>query len=293
MRLPSGEYRPTLVEELLTADCVSQQALTTYKLLWFAASWLPGVLLFPFNWLLEAPLYSLISRHDQEASRRLCWLSSCVAVPLVSALIALLLYPSGQARLLGIHQPEHPERRLDPYTRLHPAEARFGWTDYASLLRRLPNNAVIYLLRSVLGPPAGAYDGPFPSLGEALSALNATGSSLSFASFSSGSFQAGGSAQSLTPPEAQAILQYTSAPAGQMDALLATVYQERCLVLGILDGERLAYVILADLDAGKPFHYYSVPRKDQSVREKQTRTPHAVGDSSGIQLDEGVGVHGD
>lgn len=239
------------------------KAVVDYSLpliLWFAGSWLPGLLFWPLSLVVEAPAFYVLERRNLKLARCLRWFSASFVVPVLSLLLTAAYYPSGRAEIFCAGLMPWPGRHLDPETRLRYRSLGCSG-DPTNGLVQLPNNAVIYGLHALFGPPPGAYRGPYPSREQSVESVFAQGSALSYAEFDRGRFSAGGAEVSLPPGLAARVEEFCGLPAVMQQAVRAAVFEQRCLVLGYAREGRLSQIVLLDLETGKPFNFYYVPEE--------------------------------
>lgn len=126
-----------------------------------ALAW--ATVLFGIAFFLALPL--LLAFVKLLASQRRWWLLSALVglSPItIAAAIGAASYFCGSARLLVSGLPSLELYNVDPETRFQTVSTGCI-VNGAEPVWQIPNNVTLRVMRSLLGPMPGAYDGPFPS----------------------------------------------------------------------------------------------------------------------------------
>jgi hypothetical protein len=127
----------------------------------------------------------------------------------------------------------------------------------------------------IFGPPAGTYDGPYPTREEAWAIVSADGTPVSAEQFSSGEIPYAGGECRIEPEVAGAIGRYLFPISGysvgeavEGEELHAALWKERCLILRWRESpewtfgkDRQDVVVLLDVRKGRPFAVYASSRE--------------------------------
>jgi hypothetical protein len=138
----------------------------------------------------------------------------------------------------------------------------------------VPHNLALRVATTVLGPPSGTYDGPYPTREEALAAFT-PGTRVSLAEFRSGAIPTDSGLVRIDPAVAEKIVRFLMPLSGyalgeqgelfEDEQLSAALWRKRCLILRwrlsgalLIDGETAENVILIDVRTSKPFAVYQI-----------------------------------
>ena len=125
------------------------------------------------------------------------------------------------------------------------------------------SNAAVRLMCDVFGPPAQAYNGPYPSKDEAL-ALMAKSLLSPVDEFLQGRVLADGKMVKLRPPVASALAGLVGLEDDASTPVHASIYRDRCVILrlsrcsGTAADFRSDILVLIDRSNQRPFAYYRI-----------------------------------
>ncbi|MEW4453521.1 hypothetical protein AB1L30_12675 [Bremerella sp. JC817] len=189
--------------------------------------------------------------------------------PTLQAMLTTSQYFEGTARLhhLGLRRQEFGT--LDRHTRCE--HVSLGCIPSGREWILVPtNNITLKVLTAVLGPMAGAYSGPYPTLEEAQQALEAA-DGLKYKDVKTGRFIVDGQDVLLDTEVGRHLVSelfeyryHYPDPAPR--PIKATFYQQQCLILsfpnesdfGASDSQSGETIVLIDRNCGRPFCYYFV-----------------------------------
>lgn len=183
-------------------------------------------------------------------------------------------YWEGRPALRGMGLPGPEYANLDPATRCFRMSGGclIRGNEWATIL---PHNYGIRLMVMIFGPPAGTYDGPYPTREEALAFVSANGMPVSAEQFTGGVIPYPGGEIRIEPGVAGAIGRYlfpisgyAAGEAVEGEELHAALWKERCLILHwrespewVLGKDRQDVVVLLDVRMGRPFAVYAFSRE--------------------------------
>lgn len=220
-------------------------------LLALVAMWLTIFTAWPIGAVLAAAVVVYLLRRQRRRLAILCiLLSPYVLLSFLSAAVGLISYCLGTAQLRTFGMPHREFYNLDERWRVYRSTSGCI-VDGSEIFTHLPNNAVVQLLCTVLGPMPGVYTGPYPSKAEALAQLTAA-SAVSRESVSSGTVVVSGQSVSLDKATvAELVRQF---PTEEFSGVLFGPKQE--LLLLASTGQRGRAVTLIDRNRGRSFATY-------------------------------------
>ena len=216
------------------------------------AMWLTVFAVWPVGLLLAAPAIIYLYLRRRRRLGLLCLLGSpYVVLSGLSLLVGVISYFAGGAQLRTFGMPDREFYNLDKRWRVYRSTSGCI-VDGSEIFTHEPNNVVVKLLVSVLGPMRGVYAGPYPERAEVKAQLPAA-VAVSREALQSGTLALAGQTVHLTPQtiaELRRIL-----PAGELAGVLFGPQSELLLLTGHSErGE--TNVALVDRPRGRYFAAY-------------------------------------
>jgi hypothetical protein len=187
-------------------------------------------------------------------------------------------YVGGRPALRGMGLPGPEYANIDRATRCLRSSGGclIRGNEWVSMV---PHNSAVKVMVLFFGPPAGAYDGPYPTREEAMAAVSAGGVAVSAEQFVSGAIPTDAGEVRMDRDVAEKIgthlfplSGYGFGDAVEGEQLHAVLWQGRCLILrwradSLLekDGEKQEVFVLVDQNNGRPFAVYLVAAR-HSIR---------------------------
>jgi len=198
------------------------------------------------------------------------WVGAALAVALSPAVVLLLIqcreYANGGGRYVRgeCNNVETPQGSLKPDTRVRGFDPGCGTHSSNAWLRYWAEGEAIPIMHAIMGPPRGAYTGPYPTFEESLKALE-TGTVQVMSPELSGTVTAGGITVN---PENDPGLFHWGSVVGKPDPapVTAALYKQQCVIVRIPRDLRppLAAIYLIDAATGRCFAvYYDADGKPQ------------------------------
>ena len=220
-------------------------------LLALAAMWLTIFLAWPIGAVIAAAGVAYLLRQRQRRLATLCiLLSPYVLLSFLSAALGVISYCLGTAQLRTFGMPHREFYNLDERWRVYHSTSGCI-VDGSEIFTHVPNNAVVKLLVTVLGPMPGVYRGPYPSKTEAVAQLAAS-SPVSRESVNQGGIVVSGQAVQLEKNTVTELVRQF--PTEEFSGVLFGPKQE--LLLLTSTGQRGRAVTLIDRQRGRSFATY-------------------------------------
>lgn len=191
--------------------------------------WLTMFIAWPIGLLIAAPLIVYLLRRGHRRLALGCLLGSpYVVLAGLSLVVGILSYFAGGAELRTFGMPGREFHNLDPRWRVYRSTSGCV-VDGSELFTHEPNNAVVKLLVSVLGPMRGVYTGPYPQPGEVAARLR-DAAAVPRAALQSGTLSLAGQTVNL---ESSTVAELTRLfPDGDLAAVLSGPHNELLLLTG-------------------------------------------------------------
>lgn len=220
-------------------------------LLALAAMWLTIFTAWPIGAVIAAAVVVYLLRQQRRRLASLCiLLSPYVLLSFLSAALGMLSYCLGTAHLRTFGMPHREFYNLDERWRVYRSTSGCI-VDGSEIFTHLPNNAVVKLLVTVLGPMPGVYTGPYPSKAEAVAQLAAS-SAVSRESVNQGTVVVSGQSVQLDKDTVSELVRQF--PTEEFSGILFGPKQE--LLLLTSSGPRGRAVTLIDRRRGRSFATY-------------------------------------
>lgn len=219
------------------------------------AMWLTIFVAWPIGAVIGVALIVYLLRQRRRLAIICILLSPYVVLSSLSVALGVLCYFLGTAQLRTFGMPHREFYNLDQRWRVYHSTSGCI-VDGSEIFTQEPNNAVVKLLVTVLGPMRGVYTGPYPSKAEALAQL-AAASPVSRQSVEGGMASVMGQSVALTAETTAELVRQS--PAEDFSGVLSGSKQELLLLSG--SGPHGRAVTLIDRQRGRSFAtYYDEPR---------------------------------
>lgn len=190
--------------------------------------WLTIFIAWPIGMLIATPVILLLLRQRRRLGL-LCLLGSpYVVLTGLSLLLGVVSYFGGAAQLRTIGMPSREFHNLDERWRVYRSTSGCI-VDGSEIFTHEPNNAVVKLLVSVLGPMRGAYTGPYPQHPEVAARLR-DAAAVPRAALQSGTVALAEKTVRLEPPTVAELARLF--PEGDLAAVFFGPHSELLLVTG-------------------------------------------------------------
>jgi len=172
-------------------------------------------------------------------------LTPLVALPLINVLFATGTYWGGTAELRGVGLPGPNYRSLDPVVRCSRRSSGC-LVDGSEVLTQTPHNLALRAWGALCGPMPGAYDGPLPTLEEALTFVREEGLVVSQQELEAGQIQVGARRVEADLEGLDLPRHFAQVGHLEVQSLWFALYQEWALI--VVGSE---HVLLIDLESGR------------------------------------------
>lgn len=183
-------------------------------------------------------------------------------------------YAGGKPAFRGKGLPGPEYANIDPATRCRRVSGGcvISGNEWAIIL---PHNLALHAMVFLFGPPAGSYDGPYPTREEAMAAVSAGGIPVSSRQFVMGTIPTAEGEVRMERQLMEKIGTHLFSLGGygmgeelEGEQLHAALWQGRCLILHWRgspefesDGEKPEVVVLVDKQSGIPFAIYDIGKR--------------------------------
>lgn len=188
-------------------------------------------------------------------------------------------YAGGTPALRGMGLPGPEYANIDPATRCRRISGGcvIRGHEWASIL---PHNLALRTMVFLFGPPAGTYDGPYPTREEAMAAVSATGTLVSVQQFAAGTIPTAAGEVRMEHQVLEKISTHLFAFSGygmgkeiEGEQLHAALWHGRCLIMRWRGSPDLAaedgipeVMVCVDARSGKPFAVHDIGKNSHLRR---------------------------